>query len=383
MRGSSILLLTGFTGWTLNYIYRMMLPPLLPIIVRELGLSGLEAGMLMSSFFITYALMQIPAGILSDKISRKQLISVCIFLSSLMTLMSGLVQSYGHLLLARALFGISASLFYAPMISMLSDAYKPESRGKAIGFFMSGSRLGSAIAPITAIFLANLLSWRLTFIVHAFPGFILALIFYLLSYEPKKSSSFSIDNLIKLKIYWKPLLIAYILPLVSLMASMSLQTFLPLYFVENRGISINYVALIVSGVSVAGFLGQIFGGFLTDRIGYKYASIISMILASISILILHFSPSNIILISAIIFGLISAAGAAPIITYTVEFSPIEVRGLSLGIGNTTGFIGASIGSAVGGLLIDIYGYDFFMLFNVAIFIIATIISLLMPIKKQC
>ncbi len=383
MRGSSILLLTGFTGWTLNYIYRMMLPSLLPIIVRELGLSGLEAGMLMSSFFITYALMQIPAGILSDKISRKQLISVCIFLSSLMTLMSGLVQSYGHLLLARALFGISASLFYAPMISMLSDAYKPESRGKAIGFFMSGSRLGSAIAPITAIFLANLLSWRLTFIVHAFPGLILALIFYLLSYEPKKSSSFSIDNLIKLKIYWKPLLIAYTLPLVSLMASMSLQTFLPLYFVENRGISINYVALIVSGVSVAGFLGQIFGGFLTDRIGYKYASIISMILASISILILHFSPSNIILISAIIFGLISAAGTAPIITYTVEFSPIEVRGLSLGIGNTTGFIGASIGSAVGGLLIDIYGYDFFMLFNVAIFIIATIISLLMPIKKQC
>ncbi|RLE54906.1 MAG: hypothetical protein DRJ26_01400 [Candidatus Methanomethylicota archaeon] len=375
-----VLLCMGFAGWTLSYILRMMLPPIFPLIIEELGLSGFEAGMLMSAFFSTYALMQLPAGFLTDKLSRKSMISICIALSSAAALFSALASDYGQLILARALFGLAAGLYYSPMISMISDAFEPKHRGRAIGFFMSGSRLGSALAPILAVHIAISYGWRMAFIACALPGFILALIFYLLVSEPMRDEVKSMCSLALIKANWRPLFIAYILPAVSMMASMGLATFLPMYFITCKELSIESAALIVSLSFLAGFAGHIFGGFLTDKLGCKYAMLSTLILTLVSILLLHTISGSAIVFPAIFFGFISVSGAAPTIAYTVESSPEGVRGFSLGIGNTTGFIGASVGSAVGGLIIDLLGYDQLLTFIFTIYALALLITMFIPNK---
>ena len=379
MKKNFTLLFLGFLGWTLNYIYRMMIPPILPIIVEELKLNSFEAGMLMSGFFMAYASIQLPAGFISDKFNRRNIIFICILFSSLSAIFTGMAITYSHLFLSRVLFGFAASIFYSPMISMLSDAFEPKFRGRAIGFFMSGSRLGSAIAPIIGVMVAVKFGWRAAFLITAFPGLILAVLFLIFTKEPKRGGS-GLGSISQIKSAWRALILAYILPFLMLMGSMCFNTFLPLYLTSKKGLTIEEVALITFISSVAGFFGQVVGGLLNDKIGYKKTFILTLIIASLVIPLLHFSPKSVIIIPIAIFGFISVAGTAPIITYTVEFSPQEVRGLSLGIGNTTGFIGASLGSAVGGLIIDLLGYDFFILFIFIIYVCGCLLSFKMKTR---
>lgn len=373
MKNNLIFLFLGFLGWTLNYIYRMMIPPILPIIVDELKLSGFEAGMLMSGFFMAYALMQLPAGFITDRVNRRNLVFLCIFLSSLSALFTGMAVNYSQLILSRVIFGFTASIFYSPMISMISDAFDSNFRGRAIGFFMSGSRLGSALAPIVGVMMAVKFGWRYAFIITAFPGLILAILFLLFSKEPVRESV-QLSSHYKINFAWRSLFLAYFLPFLMLMASMCLNTFLPLYLTSSKGLSIEEAAMVTFISSVTGFFGQVFGGFLTDKIGYKRTFILTLTIASLVLPLLHFSPRSLIVIPVIVLGFISVAGAAPIITYTVELSPPQIRGLSLGIGNTTGFIGASLGSAFGGLIIDLFGYDFLMLFVFVIYVTGCVLS---------
>jgi len=379
-RRGFVLLGMGFAGWTLSYILRMMIPPLLLLIVEELRLSGFEAGVLMSAFFATYALMQVPAGLLTDKVSRKSMISICIAFSSLATLLSALVLNYNQLVLARALFGLAAGAYYSPMISMLSDAFEPKFRGRAVGFFMSGSRLGSAVAPLIGVQIAIAYGWRAAFIVCAIPGFILALAFHLFVSEPFRGSASSYSFKL-IRDNFGALLFAYLIPAILMMGSMGLATFLPSYFMSSKGLSIDDAALMVSISSLAGFAGQIFGGFLTDRIGCKKAMVLITSLTLASIFMLHVSPPAHVVLPAIFFGFISAGGAAPIITYTVESSPESIKGLSLGIGNTTGFLGASIGSAIGGVVVDLFGYDQLMTFIFGAYSLTCLLAIFMPVKR--
>lgn len=354
----------------------MMIPPILPIIVDELGLSGFEAGMLMSGFFMAYASMQVPAGLLSDRFNRRKIVFICIFLSSLSALFTGVAVNYSFLFFSRMFFGFAASIFYSPMISMISDAYEFEFRGRAIGFFMSGSRLGSAIAPIMSVIVAVKFGWRTAFLITALPGLILALLFLMLAKEPRKGRA-GLGSISQIKSAWRTLMLAYILPFLMLMGSMCLNTFLPLYLTSKKGLTVEEAAVITFISSVTGFFGQVVGGLLTDKIGYKKTFILTLIVASSVIPLIHFSPKSVVVLPITVLGFISVAGAAPIITYTVEFSPQEVRGLSLGIGNTIGFIGASLGSAIGGLIIDLLGYDFFISFIFAVYISGCLLSLKM------
>jgi len=281
----------------------------------------------------------------------------------------------------RLLFGFAAGFYYAPMISMLSDAYEVESRGRAVGFFMSGSRFGSAIAPVIAVYLAAHYGWRSSFTALSVPGILVSLAFLFSAIEPQRLKRSSIKGLSVLRCFHRPLILAYIIPAISLMSSMSLATFLSLYLVEVKHLSVMHAAFMASASSLMGFFGHLLGGFLTDKLGYKSALIVSMILASVSTLMLHYAPSELLAFSIFLFGLMSATGAAPIIAYTVECSPEEVKGLSLGIGNATGFIGASIGAFLGGFLIDNYGYGLYMLSISCLFLLAACLSLLIPEGK--
>ena len=60
-------LLVFFLGWLFLYADRTALYPLLTVIGKEFSLSGVQIGSITSSFFVTYALMQVPGGVLADR----------------------------------------------------------------------------------------------------------------------------------------------------------------------------------------------------------------------------------------------------------------------------------------------------------------------------
>ncbi len=162
MRKKLLLLLS--LGWIFNYAHRMAIPPLIPIIKAELGIANAKAGLLMTALLLPYALIQVPAGYLGDRLGRKRLLVVSIIGYSLSSALIVFARQYWELLAVRALYGVFSGLYYAPATALISEVYR-ERKGSAMGIFMVGPPVGSGIAPLIVVPIALSLQWRYAFAV--------------------------------------------------------------------------------------------------------------------------------------------------------------------------------------------------------------------------
>src|SRR5271157_4212535 len=96
----------------INYIDRSNLSIAAPLLKDELGLSGSQLGTLLSAFFWTYALMQIPAGWLVDHFDVKLVFALGFLLWSAATAVTGVLHGFAALLIVRVILGIGESVAF-------------------------------------------------------------------------------------------------------------------------------------------------------------------------------------------------------------------------------------------------------------------------------
>ncbi len=149
----------------INYIDRGNLSIAAPILKDELGLSGAQLGVLLSSFFWTYGLFQILSGWLVDRFHVGWIMAAGFFLWSAATSVTGLVHGFTALLLVRVVLGIGESVAY-PSYSKIFSKYIPESqRGFANAAISSGLACGPAFGMLLGGTLMSRFGWRPFFIV--------------------------------------------------------------------------------------------------------------------------------------------------------------------------------------------------------------------------
>src|SRR4030042_4661371 len=151
---------------------------LLPIIRKDLGLSFTQGGSLAAATTLVYALMQIPAGYLSDRFSPKRLFCIGIFGSTLLALTFGLVANYWQALVHQMLSGFFRSLLFTPGMALLTGWFPPNRRATAIGLYLIGGYSGSGIFNLVGPLLVAGFDWRFSFISIASFG-IIAILFLL------------------------------------------------------------------------------------------------------------------------------------------------------------------------------------------------------------
>ncbi len=118
----------------------------------------------MTALLLPYALVQVPAGYLGDRLGRKRLLVVSIVGYSLSSALIVFARQYWELLAVRALYGVFSGLYYAPATALISEVYR-ERKGSAMGIFMVGPPVGSGIAPLIVVPIALSLQWRYAFAV--------------------------------------------------------------------------------------------------------------------------------------------------------------------------------------------------------------------------
>jgi MFS family permease len=150
----------------INYIDRSNLSLAVPLIQRQLTLSPLQVGSLLSAFFWTYALMQLTglAGWLTDRFPVGWVMVGGYVLWSGATMMTGLVSGLSALYVSRLLLGMGESVAY-PCYSRIFAELPQEHRGRANALIDAGTKLG----PATGAFVGGLLlvhfGWRVLFVV--------------------------------------------------------------------------------------------------------------------------------------------------------------------------------------------------------------------------
>jgi len=176
-----LLLLSG----TINYLDRSTLSIGNPMIREEMGLSLAQMGVLLSAFSWSYALAQLPAGGLVDRIGPRILLSSGLFLWSLAQMAGGFVQSFAQFIWARIFLGVGESPQFPTAARVVSTWFHVRDRGLPTGFWNCASTLGPAISPpiLTALMLA--FGWRAMFVIMGAAGIVAAVVWYLVYRNPR------------------------------------------------------------------------------------------------------------------------------------------------------------------------------------------------------
>ena len=167
-------ILTGLNLF--NYLDRLILPAVLTPLRGDLHISDGESGRINSAFMLGYFLTAPIFGYLGDRISRKWLIALGIFIWSAGTVLSGFATGLGILLFYRILVGLGEASYATISPGLISDAYEPARRNNALTIFYVAIPVGGALGYGLGGLIEQHFGWRSAFFCAGLPGLLLALV---------------------------------------------------------------------------------------------------------------------------------------------------------------------------------------------------------------
>ena len=359
------LLIACWLGWFIVFLNRFSISPTLPLIEDEFSILHSEAGLLMSSYLLAYAIMQIPAGVFSDRFGGKYIIVLGLLISSLSNVFIGLSSGFTSIVLYRFLTGLGAGTYFSASISIISNTFPTGRRGKPIGLTSSGIGVGTVTAVFLGGLIAELSGWRLVFLIFTIPGLIGTILFWRLVKEGKHHRNTGNYMISYMNVFRnKSLTNLTIIHFLVLATYFSLNTFIPTYLTVEAKLSILFANIIFMALPLFEIPAGPLGGFLADRIGKKHVSITGLIVVAFIASILPLAKSPILFfISLILIGFMIRTILTVLSVFVTDTSPPSTVGTALGLYNAIGFLGSSIGPYIFGLLTDIYGFNSAFLFT--------------------
>ena len=362
-----------FLTWLMSYIDRSLMPMALPLIGQEFHLSPTVLGAVISIFFVGYATMQIPGGMLADRIGPRKSITLGVAFWTGFSVLTGAAGSLLNLMIVRLCFGIAEGVHPAAAFKALSSWFPPTERSRANGLVMSSNALGPMIAPILFATLVSAYGWRAAFYIISIPGFLIALgAYWLLRDRPSEHPSVTAEELQEIGNYetaqrkipfselvknpalWR-LFFIYMLWDITWWG---FQAWLPSYLFKVRGFSLTHTGLVTALPYAAGFLGVILAGWIADRTGKRKAVLLVVLLGDALFMVLTATASTattaVIFLTATGFFLPSIHG--PFWSLAMEMLPSRVMGYASGFLNTGGQIAGILSPIVIGALIQWTGH---------------------------
>ena len=252
----------------INYIDRGNLSVAAPLIKDELGISAAQLGILLSSFFWTYACFQMVFGMILDRFSVTWVLAAGFFLWSFATAGAGMVHSFAALLVMRAILGLGESAAYPCYSKILAKRLPEERRGFANALIAAAAAGGPAFGVFAGGLLMSRVGWRAFFIVFGVAS--LAWLAPWISLMPRtqptadlpqRSSAPTLAHLLRLRSVWGTCAGLFCVNYVSYF----LLTWLPFYLVRERHFSMKGMASI-SGMSyLISAISSAAAGWLSDR----------------------------------------------------------------------------------------------------------------------
>lgn len=393
-------------GWTLLYTDRTTLYPLLSVIGEKFSLTGTQLGTITGSYFLIYVAMQIPSGMLGDRMGKKRLLTVMYAISGLALLCFGLFGvNYRLIILLTVLHGFGAGAYYPSAYGIILKTVAPEVRATAAAIVNLGMSFG-LIAGLTmsgpiylytksynGIFtVLGMITVLMAFIYHrALPEvenltlnektgdgkshitghFPHRSSYITTSDELKKTSSFPIVAVLKNK----NLMLINLAQFCALYGYWVAVTWGATFFQKERGIGMELAGLFVAVAGISAIVPSLISGRISDRIGRKKMALLLFPLGALTIFLMAYMNSTLAIISALIaYGIFGKSSWDPIaIAWTGDHATAmdkDALGTAVGVFNFSGMMSAVVAPVVSGFIRDLTGS------LVSAFYVAAIISLL-------
>lgn len=280
--------------YMITYMDRTGISIAAPAMSKQFGLSQTQLGFVFSAFLWAYAIGQIPAGWCADRFGPRLVFLIIVPCWSVMTALTASARGFGSLLGIRFVFGLAEAGAFPSATRAMQLWFPKEERGIVQGVTHSFSRLAVAIVPFIAVSIMVAFGWRWIFYVFGLVGLLWSFAFYLLyrnlpeqhprvnqlelahirGQNPDGSTKLSLDPRRQPSAPWKTILRSPNMWYIAAgyccfyYGTYFFVTWFPTYLLEYRHLSLKSVGIMASLPLLAGMVGDVAGGTLTDRI-YK------------------------------------------------------------------------------------------------------------------
>jgi len=266
---------------TMNDLYSNYLPQMLPfLIVAYKGFTATHAAVIVSAFSITSSFTQPLFGYFIDRQGKRWLAYIGTLWMAALLSMTGLVNNYILLVILAALAGLGTAVFH-PQASSMVNALSLDRKAVLLSVYVAFGNFGYALSPLLLVPLFEAFGLKAT-VVTIIPGMIVTGLLFLFSPKDQPSSEAppALDVVFKtLRASAKELTVIVGVVTVRALTYTGLVTMLPLYF-KYRNMSNIQTSHIITVMLMAGAVGGVIGGFISDCFGRKQLIMGSLILST-------------------------------------------------------------------------------------------------------
>ncbi|WP_103308662.1 MULTISPECIES: MFS transporter [unclassified Pseudomonas] len=269
----TIVLAALFLAWAVGYADRIVMSLAIIPVSKEFALDAQQAGMVLSAFYLSYAIMQLFGGWVSDRYGSRIVIVLCVVAWSIFTGATALAWSFASLLVIRFLFGMGEGCFSPASSVTVAETFPKNERARAKSFLIStaylGKAAGSGLLGLTMVYLG----WRGSFHILMALGVITSIILWFAlkggmaaqrlraSSQPAKTNQFKEllkdPAALKLTAIW----------FCASMLSIGLNSWMPSYLSTTYNIDLLHVGLASAVPYLLGFAGTNAVGWMLDKFG--------------------------------------------------------------------------------------------------------------------
>ena len=291
------------------YIQRVAISQAIVPISADLHLNKAQTGLVLGAFGLSYALFEIPMGLLGDKLGVRWVLSQLVLIWSVFTALTGAVWNLASLWAIRFLFGAGEAGCFPNLTRMLSAWLPLSERVKAQAVMWAFGRWGGALAPPVAFFVIYHFGWRLGFVALAMLGVAWVAVFLpWFRNDPAEHKSVNAAELAMLEggrelvlhdhgVPWYRLLLQkdiFFLGLQYFGFSYTWYfyvTWLPTWLQQAKGLDPKTAAAYAMIPLALGGLGSIVSGFLPLSVPRKWVAILGFSATAVLIFIIPGTPT--------------------------------------------------------------------------------------------
>lgn len=375
-QGEIVLVICGLIAAT-QMVWGVLVP-ILPAFASSLGIDTFRIGLIVAGFGVGRIVANIPAGLLSKRVSRVALFTSGASGVVLFSALSGLVSTFEWLLVLRVLTGVAGGITITCGQTLLADAMPVGSLARAMSLLQGLQLAGGAIGPAVGALAAAFFGMRAPFYVSglicaAFVVWILGrgrLRRSLARVAPiegapitevaRRSTSFLAACAAGFAVFFSRFGVQ--------------QTLLPLIAFQGLGLSATWLGMIFSGMAVLNVVCVLLLGGLSDRWGRRRVIVLSLLgTAAATAAFALPSTTWLFILIALVFGVSTSIGGPVPAAYVAEIVGRSRRGPAIGVYRTFGDLAGIVGPIAIGFVLSWSGFTAAILMSAGVCLAAGIL----------
>ena len=318
-------------------IFLLMHVAIIPIIVQEFRLTLLEASLVATAPSLVALLMNLPCGILADRVSVNRLLSASMLVEGVAAFLASQASSFGFLVVAVSLLRVSSPIYHVSGLSQISKISKPEHMSRSIGFHNALGNVGSAAGVLSLTLFLSLFGWRSAYLFWSIPaiawGVVILLSPHLKTHQTGTIKPSGTRGLDRLPVVFSSGFLFFLIFIgLREVGATGSNTFMTTFFVDARGFSETMASLTFGLGPFIGIVGSLCGGFWAERTGAKKALSWAVLLCTVGfVLLAAVSDFSSMILIYVFYSFFSSTVWAPINALVARLTPASDRGLSYSI----------------------------------------------------